>query len=67
MTTDIRFKQINKLAIPALIAGVAEPLISITDTAIIGNIDVNATECLGAVAIVDIYRAEIASGDTAGC
>ena len=55
MTTDIRFKQINKLAIPALIAGVAEPLISITDTAIIGNIDVNATECLGAVAIVGSF------------
>ena len=42
LKTDISFKRIHQLAIPALIAGIAEPLISITDTAIIGNIDVNA-------------------------
>ena len=41
MKTDISFKHINKLAIPALIAGIAEPLLSITDTAIIGNINVD--------------------------
>ena len=55
MKTDISFKQINKLAIPALIAGIAEPLLSITDTAIIGNINVDATECLAAVGIVGAY------------
>lgn len=43
------------MAIPALIAGVAEPLLSITDTAIIGNIDVNATESLAAVGIVGAF------------
>ena len=55
MKTDIRFKNINKLAIPALIAGIAEPLLSITDTAIIGHIDTNATESLAAVGIVGAF------------
>ncbi|TXD52450.1 MULTISPECIES: MATE family efflux transporter [unclassified Polaribacter] len=55
MTADISFKRINKLAIPALIAGIAEPLLSITDTAIIGNIDENATESLAAVGIVGAF------------
>tara|TARA_B100000795_G_C22798331_1_gene440528 strand:+ start:434 stop:1768 length:1335 start_codon:yes stop_codon:yes gene_type:complete len=55
LKTDISFKRINKLAIPALIAGIAEPLISITDTAIIGNIDFNAKESLGAIAIVGSF------------
>ncbi|MFY0631959.1 MAG: MATE family efflux transporter [Flavobacteriaceae bacterium] len=55
MKTDISFKRINTIAIPALIAGIAEPLISITDTAIIGNIDFNAKESLGAVAIVGSF------------
>ena len=55
MNTDISFKRINKLAIPALIAGIAEPLLSITDTAIIGNITENATESLAAVGIVGAY------------
>lgn len=55
MTNSISFKNINKLAIPALIAGIAEPLLSITDTAIIGNISVNATESLAAVGIVGAF------------
>ena len=55
MKTNISFKRINQLAIPALIAGIAEPFISITDTAIIGNIDFQAKESLGAVAIVGSF------------
>lgn len=55
MKTNISFNYINKLAIPALIAGIAEPLLSITDTAIIGNIDENATESLAAVGIVGAF------------
>jgi len=55
LSTDISFKRINKLAIPALIAGIAEPLLSITDTAIIGNISQNATESLAAVGIVGAF------------
>jgi len=51
----LSYKHINKLAIPALIAGIAEPLLSITDTAIIGNIDENATESLAAVGIVGAF------------
>ena len=55
MKTNIHFKNINKLAIPALIAGIAEPLLSITDTAIIGNMESNATESLAAVGIVSAF------------
>tara|TARA_R110002049_G_scaffold74988_11_gene193211 strand:+ start:9971 stop:11329 length:1359 start_codon:yes stop_codon:yes gene_type:complete len=55
LKTNISFKNINKLAIPALIAGIAEPVLSITDTAIIGNIDANATESLAAVGIVGAF------------
>lgn len=55
LSTSISFKNINKLAIPALISGIAEPLLSITDTAIIGNIDNNATESLAAVGIVGAF------------
>ena len=55
MTTKINLKQINKLAIPALIAGVSEPILSITDTAIVGNIDFYATESLAAVGIVGAF------------
>lgn len=55
MVINIGFKNINKLAIPALIAGIAEPVLSITDTAIVGNIDGNATESLAAVGIVGAF------------
>lgn len=55
MKGSISFKNINKLAIPALISGVAEPILSITDTAIVGNIEVNATESLAAVGIVGAF------------
>lgn len=55
LKTSITNSQINKLAIPALIAGIAEPLLSITDTAIIGNVDFNATESLAAVGIVGTF------------
>ena len=55
MEINISFKNINKLAIPALIAGIAEPVLSITDTAIVGNIDGNATESLAAVGIVGAF------------
>lgn len=53
--TKITLKQINKLAIPALISGVSEPILSLTDAAIIGNMDLNATESLAAVGIVTTF------------
>ncbi|CAL2081249.1 MATE family efflux transporter [Tenacibaculum sp. 190524A02b] len=55
MDQDISFKRINKLAIPALIAGVAEPLLSTTDLAIVGNIDTNATESIAAIGVVGAF------------
>ncbi len=51
----ISFKEINKLAIPAIIAGIAEPLLSITDTAVVGNIPLNAVEALAAVGIAGSF------------
>lgn len=51
----LSFKNINKLAIPALIAGVSEPILSLTDAAIVGNIELNATESLAAVGIVSTF------------
>ena len=55
MKTSINLKHINKLAIPALISGVSEPILSITDTAIVGNMNLNATESLAAVGIVGAF------------
>ncbi|WP_406685235.1 MATE family efflux transporter [Seonamhaeicola sp. MEBiC1930] len=55
MKDTISLKHINKLAIPALISGISEPILSITDTAIIGNIDQNAIESLAAVGIVGTF------------
>lgn len=55
MKTTITFKQINKLAIPALISGVSEPILSLTDAAIVGNIQFNATESLAAIGIVTTF------------
>ena len=49
---NISFKHINKLAIPALITGVAEPLLSTTDLAIVGNLQENAIESIAAIGIV---------------
>jgi putative MATE family efflux protein len=53
--SNITFAGINKLALPALIAGIAEPLLSITDTAIVGNIKMNPTEALAAVGIAGSF------------
>jgi putative MATE family efflux protein len=55
VNTNISLKHINKLAIPALISGVSEPILSLTDAAIVGNIQVNATESLAAVGIVTTF------------
>ncbi len=55
MKASISFKTINHLAIPATIAGIAEPLLSITDTAIVGNIPENGLESLAAAGIVGSF------------
>ena len=55
MKSNISLGYINKLAIPALISGIAEPILSLTDTAIVGNVDVNPVESLAAVGIVGTF------------
>lgn len=55
MSSTISLKYINKLAIPALISGISEPILSITDTAIVGNVNVNPVESLAAVGIVGTF------------
>ena len=57
--SEINFKAINKLAIPAIISGIAEPLLSITDTAVVGNISENPTESLAAVGIAGSFISAI--------
>lgn len=59
MSAKVSFKEINKLAIPAIIAGIAEPVISLTDIAVIGNVDVNAVEALAAAGIVGSFLSAI--------
>lgn len=49
---EITFKQINRLAIPAIISGIAEPIISLVDTAIIGHL---GTVQLGAVGVASSF------------
>lgn len=55
MKHKIDFKSINRLALPATISGIAEPLLSITDTAIVGNIPKDGLESLAAVGIVGSF------------
>jgi putative MATE family efflux protein len=55
----VSFKQINKLAIPSIIAGISEPLLSIVDTAVVGNIQENPTQALAAVGIAGSFIAAI--------
>lgn len=53
--TDISFKRIQHLAIPAIIAGIAEPVLSATDAAVVGNISEFGIESLAAVGIVGAF------------
>lgn len=55
MSTAVNFKSINQLAVPATISGIAEPILSITDTAIVGNIPVDGLESLAAAGIVGSF------------
>ena len=55
MSNTINFKSINTLAVPATVSGIAEPLLSITDTAIVGNIPVDGLESLAAAGIVGSF------------
>lgn len=59
MSSKVSFKEINKIAIPAIIAGIAEPLISLTDIAVIGNVEENSVEALAAAGIVGSFLSAI--------
>ena len=48
----ITFKQINQLAIPAIFAGIAESLITLTDIAMVGNVKEHSVEALAATGLV---------------
>ncbi|MEC7062928.1 MAG: MATE family efflux transporter, partial [Bacteroidota bacterium] len=47
----ISIKEINKLAIPAILFNITEPLIGLADTALIGQIDYQATLAQGGVGL----------------
>lgn len=55
MKTNISFKRIQQLAIPAILSGIAEPVLSSTDAAVVGNIPEYGTESLAAVGIVGSF------------
>lgn len=57
--TDISFKRIQQLAIPAIISGIAEPILSATDAAVVGNIKEFGMESLAAVGIVGAFLSAI--------
>lgn len=52
---DISFKRIQQLAIPAIISGIAEPILSSTDAAVVGNMPSNSVESLAAIGIVGSF------------
>ncbi|WBL25810.1 MATE family efflux transporter [Zunongwangia sp. HGR-M22] len=58
-TSAVSFKNINRIAIPAIIAGIAEPLISLTDIAVIGNVKDNSVEALAAAGIVGSFLSAV--------
>jgi len=59
LAIKVSFKEINRLAIPAIIAGIAEPLISLTDIAVIGNVNTNSVEALAAAGIAGSFLSAI--------
>ncbi len=51
MSYQLNTKDINRLAIPAILFSITEPLIGLTDMAIIGSIPEHATEAQGGVGL----------------
>ncbi|MGB1294080.1 MAG: MATE family efflux transporter [Flavobacteriales bacterium] len=52
-------KNINRIAIPSIFAGIAEPFLSLTDLAIIGQVELNSVEVLAAVGVVGSFISAI--------
>ncbi len=59
MQSTTSFKTINHLAIPSILAGIIEPVISISDTAIIGHVKHFPIESLAAVGIVGSFMSAL--------
>lgn len=59
MLSKTNFKKINQLAFPSIIAGISEPLISLADIAIIGNVKHHPIESLAATGIVGSFISAI--------
>ena len=57
--TNISFRRIQQLALPAIIAGISEPVLSSTDAAIVGNISGEGTVSLAAAGIVGGFLSAI--------
>lgn len=55
MSSKISFKEINRLAIPSIFAGIIEPIISLTDTSVAGNLTLNPKDSLAAIGIVGSF------------
>ena len=51
----VNFKIIHQLAIPATISGISEPLLSLTDTAIVGRIPEQGAAALAAAGAVGAF------------
>ncbi|MDG2227882.1 MAG: MATE family efflux transporter [Flavobacteriales bacterium] len=51
MSFELNTQQINKLAIPAILYNITEPLIGLADTAIIGQMPEHATQAQGGVGL----------------
>ena len=52
---ELSFKNIQYLALPAIISGITEPILSATDAAVVGNITIYGTEALAAVGVVGSF------------
>jgi len=59
VSQKVSFQTINRLAIPSILAGIIEPVISISDTAIIGHIKEFPTESLAAVGLVGSFMSAL--------
>ncbi|MBA5628957.1 MATE family efflux transporter [Moheibacter lacus] len=57
--TKISFKEINRLAIPAILAGIVEPLISLTDTLVAGRLPENSEMALGAIGLAASFMSAL--------
>ncbi len=59
MKSNISLKEINKLAVPAILAGIAEPVLSMVDTAFVGHLPEFGKESLAAVGLVGVFLSMI--------